>query len=281
MRLWQKSGLLGLSSISSLSKKDDIILARPLLNTPKSQLIDYLKNKSIPYAEDPSNQNTKYLRTHARNLKLSQKENSLFLRLIHAIGKLRNYLETVVLEKFHQNLSWETPVVLKMIPSFSHEPHIIQVIFIEKISRLLGFEGFFRTSTTQNIINALLKKSSTTGYSLYWCTAKETVYISSEKESPKEHYFLELEPIGNQQIPFQIKTLQAKDCIHYKKSPYINFLFSKTKPPLLGIFFEDLIVFFDEVGYNKRRLEEKGWKIKNLSTSEKLISFLPFSVAAQ
>ena len=42
MRIWQKSGLMGLASISALSQNKGVILARPLLKFTKTQLMDFV-----------------------------------------------------------------------------------------------------------------------------------------------------------------------------------------------------------------------------------------------
>ena len=278
IRMWQKSGLLGLACMSSLTEKDGIMLARPFLNTSKKDLIHYLKKQNIPYIEDPSNTNQKYLRAKARNLDLNKEERDLFLKFVQLIGKLRSHLEQYVLTQFSKFFTWETPCVLKIDPIVMNQPHCIQVILVEKISRLLGFKGFFRSTKTENIIRSLSKKSAITGYSLYWCFAKNAIYVSGENRSCLEDYSLTLNPISDFPSSFELKSLEKNECINFKKSPQINFLFSKTKTLLACISFENLIVFLDEITYHREELRKKGWDLVNLSVKQKPISFIPFSV---
>ena len=69
IRLSRGSGLAGLSSMKPLSKIDNKIkLYRPLLDTQKKVLIDVSKTVFGKFFKDPSNKDTKYLRTKIRNL---------------------------------------------------------------------------------------------------------------------------------------------------------------------------------------------------------------------
>lgn len=42
-------------------------IVRPFLTTPKSQLVNWCKRYQVPWLEDPSNQDTKYMRNHIRH----------------------------------------------------------------------------------------------------------------------------------------------------------------------------------------------------------------------
>lgn len=68
MRLLRGSGLAGLSAMAPLSARDGIVLARPLLDVPKSQLIATLRRARIGFAEDPTNRDTAFTRPRLRAL---------------------------------------------------------------------------------------------------------------------------------------------------------------------------------------------------------------------
>ncbi len=68
MRLLRGSGLAGLSAMASLSERDGIVLARPLLEVPKAQLIATLKRAGIGFADDPTNRDTAFTRPRLRAL---------------------------------------------------------------------------------------------------------------------------------------------------------------------------------------------------------------------
>lgn len=68
MRLLRGSGLAGLSAMAPLSERDGIVLARPLLDVPKAQLIATLRRARIGFAEDPTNRDTAFTRPRLRAL---------------------------------------------------------------------------------------------------------------------------------------------------------------------------------------------------------------------
>ena len=72
IRLSRGSGLQGLSSMKQSSRiANNIILGRPLLDIKKTQLIKISKLIFGKFFKDPTNKNTKYLRTRVRRLKKS------------------------------------------------------------------------------------------------------------------------------------------------------------------------------------------------------------------
>jgi tRNA(Ile)-lysidine synthase len=68
MRLLRGSGIAGLSAMARVSERDGIVLARPLLDVPKSQLIATLKRARLGFADDPTNRDPAYTRPRLRAL---------------------------------------------------------------------------------------------------------------------------------------------------------------------------------------------------------------------
>jgi tRNA(Ile)-lysidine synthase len=68
MRLVRGSGIAGLSAMARLTPRDGLVLARPLLDVPKSQLIATLKRAGIDFAEDPTNRDAAFTRPRLRAL---------------------------------------------------------------------------------------------------------------------------------------------------------------------------------------------------------------------
>ncbi|MHC2625259.1 tRNA(Ile)-lysidine synthase [Bradyrhizobium huanghuaihaiense] len=68
MRMLRGSGLAGLSAMAQLTERDGIVLARPLLDIPKSQLIATLKRAKVAFADDPTNRDTAFTRPRLRAL---------------------------------------------------------------------------------------------------------------------------------------------------------------------------------------------------------------------
>jgi tRNA(Ile)-lysidine synthase len=68
MRLLRGSGIAGLSAMARLTMRDGIVLARPLLDVPKSQLIATLRRAKVGFADDPTNRNAAFTRPRLRAL---------------------------------------------------------------------------------------------------------------------------------------------------------------------------------------------------------------------
>ncbi|MEH2489058.1 tRNA lysidine(34) synthetase TilS [Bradyrhizobium sp. AZCC 2230] len=68
MRLLRGSGIAGLSAMARLTTRDGLVLARPLLDVPKSQLIATLKRARIAFADDPTNRDAAFTRPRLRAL---------------------------------------------------------------------------------------------------------------------------------------------------------------------------------------------------------------------
>jgi tRNA(Ile)-lysidine synthase len=68
MRLLRGSGIAGLSAMARESERDGVLLARPLLDIPKSRLTATLKRAGIDFADDPTNRDTAFLRPRLRAL---------------------------------------------------------------------------------------------------------------------------------------------------------------------------------------------------------------------
>lgn len=97
MNLLRGSGWRGLVSLKS---RDTIL--RPLLDIPKSQLVDYAKRRELKWREDSTNQELRYHRNYLRHKLLnslqSEKSEEL-LQQIRNIQKLQSPLESE-LEKY-------------------------------------------------------------------------------------------------------------------------------------------------------------------------------------
>ncbi|MBI5262327.1 MAG: tRNA lysidine(34) synthetase TilS [Bradyrhizobium sp.] len=68
MRLLRGSGVAGLSAMARLSEREGLVLARPFLDVPKSQLIATLRRARVSFADDPTNRDTAYTRPRLRAL---------------------------------------------------------------------------------------------------------------------------------------------------------------------------------------------------------------------
>jgi tRNA(Ile)-lysidine synthase len=67
-RMGRGSGIGGLAGIRRRHTRGGLKLVRPFLDLPKTRLIATLKKLRIPFASDPTNKDTKYLRARLRKL---------------------------------------------------------------------------------------------------------------------------------------------------------------------------------------------------------------------
>ena len=56
-----------INPLSIINNQSPIIIFRPLLHVPKSEILDYAQVNNIDYREDSTNQDTDYLRNHLRH----------------------------------------------------------------------------------------------------------------------------------------------------------------------------------------------------------------------
>ena len=68
MRLLRGSGIAGLAAMARETEREGVLLARPLLNVPKSQLIATLQRAKIGFADDPTNRDAGFTRPRIRTL---------------------------------------------------------------------------------------------------------------------------------------------------------------------------------------------------------------------
>jgi tRNA(Ile)-lysidine synthase len=68
MRLLRGSGIAGLAAMARQSEREGFLLARPLLNVPKSRLIATLGKAKIDFADDPTNRDPVFTRPRLRAL---------------------------------------------------------------------------------------------------------------------------------------------------------------------------------------------------------------------
>ncbi len=97
IRLSRGSGLQGLSSMKQANKiNNNIHLVRPLLDYKKIQLIKISKIIFGRFYKDPTNKNTKYLRTRIRNLKkILEKSGINYDQIFKSIKNLASSRDTL------------------------------------------------------------------------------------------------------------------------------------------------------------------------------------------
>ena len=106
LRLERGSGVDGLAGMWERSTVGNIVIARPLLNCTRGEIIEYARRKNLPWIDDPSNNNPKYRRTIYRQVisECENPENSierLYRTALHMQNALRCILHYVSLAVDH------------------------------------------------------------------------------------------------------------------------------------------------------------------------------------
>ena len=113
IRLAKGSGLDGLTGMSELRNHDDrLTLARPFLSCPKQVLVDYCTRHDVCFVQDPSNENTHYLRPRLRQSVEVLKEEGLtperLSSLTRRLNRARQALEEISAKVYKDVLMQES-----------------------------------------------------------------------------------------------------------------------------------------------------------------------------
>ena len=87
-------GLGGIQPLSGMKTDKNIMLARPLLNFSKNDLLYYARTSSVPFREDSTNTNTKYLRNKIRRRLVPYLKRHYSLKLESSILQSQNLVRT-------------------------------------------------------------------------------------------------------------------------------------------------------------------------------------------
>ena len=156
-RLAHKSGLDGLCAMQEKSKWGDLILMRPLLAFTKKEIVDYLKQKKIPWIEDPMNDNPFYERVKWRSRQpvlsqmglTPQSVSTLTKRLSRTKEALDFYTDSFIKNSvllspvgyaFIGKMAWDMApleirlrTLLRLLPLISGQNKIISLESVEKL----------------------------------------------------------------------------------------------------------------------------------------------------
>ena len=96
MRVMKKSRLDGLCPMISSRKLFDLILIRPFLHISKKNIYSYANSNNIKFFEDPTNNDSKFLRTKIRILlKNDQNFKNQLSRCINAFCRLKSLFDNI------------------------------------------------------------------------------------------------------------------------------------------------------------------------------------------
>ena len=165
IRLSRGSGLTGLSSMKPLSKLDKKIdLYRPLLDVKKSSLIKISKKIFKKYIIDPSNKDTKFLRTKIRNLKRPLMKSGInydqIIKSINNLASSREVLDQYLEEIFKDLIKVSKKQILIDYKQFKKLNLEVKMQVINKCIKVLKKNYYNLRSKKVNFLLSTIEKQS-------------------------------------------------------------------------------------------------------------------------
>ena len=167
IRLSRGSGLDGLSSMKQVNKiNKDILLVRPLLDFKKIQLITISKIIFGKFYMDPTNKDTKYLRTRIRNLKNSLEKSGInydqIFRSIKNLASSRDTLDLYFNSIYKDMVDKKKDKILINLESFnSLNKEMKMRVFKKSIKDFTNAYYSPRSKKIFNLINQIKTKKNT------------------------------------------------------------------------------------------------------------------------
>ena len=163
MRLKKQSGLDGLCGITAVSNRGGMQLLRPLLHTPKEEILSWLHKHHIFYLQDSSNKNEKFERVRLRQF-LSEPHAADFLpspqEAAVVMNKLRQQQEalTFAVDYFAELTVKKEPLAYTLSPTFHELPNALKSNILRNIIKDLAGERPYPLK--EKSINLALQKLS-------------------------------------------------------------------------------------------------------------------------
>ena len=174
IRLSRGSGVQGLASMSSITYLDKKIkLFRPLLDLEKKQLIYTAKKFFVKIFKDPSNLDTKYLRTKIRFLKKELEKNGIksnqILKSINNLASTRDTLNNYLNQTIKKCFKKKNKKILVALKPLFLETKEIQLKALSKIIKT--FSGSYYPPRSKKVINLInnIKLSQKNKFTLGGC----------------------------------------------------------------------------------------------------------------
>jgi tRNA(Ile)-lysidine synthase len=141
-RIFEGGGLFTLRGITPVTHLHEMVVWRPLLGARKQELIAWLEQRGIPYLQDPSNYNPKYLRAKMRMSILPELSKSFgkeiqgnLLRLGQTAQELKEYFDKKLIPYFEQVTREEGGVKIDLNPLYPFEKVELKV-FLKHLSEV-------------------------------------------------------------------------------------------------------------------------------------------------
>jgi hypothetical protein len=194
-RLARGSGIDGLCAIKKETQRDNILIIRPFLNTPKTEIQKYLSKNAIEWIEDPMNQDPNYERVKWRNFLPTLEKNNLSLKAIslsiQRLNRVQETLNTITDTFLKTNVSfYPEGYALINTNSFQTLPDEIKIRALNEVLKKIGqSEKIISLELLERLILQLPKKMSLANclvipHKKGIFIAKESVRMEKEKFIP-------------------------------------------------------------------------------------------------
>lgn len=140
----------GRKGLSSLTSSNDMV--RPLLKTPKIDIIKYAKQNDVRWREDSTNKNVKYLRNRVRHnivTLFNDDQKTQFRDIVHQLHKLNKKIDGALVSQLHIQPS--THVIDRKY--FIKLPHNVAREFMATWLRARGISSFDK-KTLERLVTA-------------------------------------------------------------------------------------------------------------------------------
>lgn len=223
MKLSKGAGVNGLSAMQHQADIEGVNIFRPLLQTTKQELINYLKAKKIKHFEDETNSDSKFTRNKLRNI-LSELEGYDVIRknISHTISALSNtasYIDSQTKNAFKKTVKINQIGFLELnIKKFQKLHSLIAIDMIKQTISGLQFndKNIRQIEADQLYNNILAQKKSFTFAGVEFFLYEGNYLIFKELSRQKQEMFKENKLIWDKNFHIEIRNLKNISSIKIK-----------------------------------------------------------------
>lgn len=158
-RLTRGSGIAGLAGMATMTPREGLILARPLLETPKSTLIEICEASGEAYARDPSNLDRKYARARLRGMMGALAEEGLDARALSRLAGRAARVEAALADattRAEARLRLIETSTCESRDLFAESDEVVRRLLSAAIARVGGQEpGYVALEKMEKLVEAL------------------------------------------------------------------------------------------------------------------------------
>ena len=160
-RLFRGSSPIGLSSMSEVSKREGMVICRPLLSVSKKTIMRIAKDNELQHINDPSNNNLNFDRNYIRKKiipKIKDRWSGLDKVMMHNI-KLQNIYKNITsdyIDMIYDHVVRKNKIDIKVLNNY---PKYIHSIFMKHwVSKTIDYE--LNKNELSNLCNLINNKNN-------------------------------------------------------------------------------------------------------------------------